>query len=177
MTRIIELTPHDSNWADSAMDEARAISKALASNVLAVHHIGSTAIPGILAKPTLDLLVEVWELQAVDQANPAMIALGYEPHGEYGMPGRRYFVKKKGEKHTHHVHVFQKGNPEIERHLNFRDYLISHPEEARAYAELKERLAQDFRTDPEGYTEAKSDFIKRVDEKAMQFYGDRSRRA
>ena len=166
MTRTIELVPHDPAWLQQAQAEATRVTALLASNVLAVHHIGSTAIPGIKAKPILDLLVEVRDLERVDELNEQMIAGGYEPRGENGIPGRRYFVWRTGNTHTHHLHVFQRGHAEIERHLLFRDYLLAHPAQAQAYSRLKEQLAVTFREDPEGYTDGKSDFIREVDVQA-----------
>ena len=168
MTRIIELVPHDPAWGQQAQAEAARVTALLGSNVLAIHHVGSTAIPGIKAKPILDLLVVVRDLGRVDELNEQMLAGGYEPHGENGLPGRRYFVRRTGYTHTHHLHVFQRGHAEIERHLLFRDYLLAHPTQAQAYSRLKEQLALTFRSDPEGYTDGKSDFIREVDEQARR---------
>ena len=163
MSRTIEVVFYNPLWPDLFRQEARRISAILRGEIILIHHIGSTAIPVIKAKPVIDCLIEVARIEKVDEFNPNMIALGYEPRGENGIPGRRYFNKKLGDIHTHHLHIFQVGHPEIERHLDFRDYLRAHPADAQAYSRLKEELAQIFKHDPEAYTEGKSEFVRRID--------------
>lgn len=89
----IKVVPHDSDWSNKFGEEAMHLIAALGKNVVAVHHIGSTSIPGIYAKPVIDILVEVKDIKAVDTDHPAMESLGYEVMGEFGIPGRRYFRK------------------------------------------------------------------------------------
>ena len=146
--------------------ESARLAGILSTEIVACHHIGSTAIPGILAKPIVDILLEVKDIQKIDSYNNQLIGLGYLPRGEYGIPGRRYFIKEINVVRTYHVHTFQTGNPEIARHVNFRDYLIAHPAEAQAYSRLKAELAQQYPQDINGYVEGKTDFIRSVDEKA-----------
>jgi GrpB-like predicted nucleotidyltransferase (UPF0157 family) len=162
MKRIVELVLHNPEWMVEYEKEAAVLTAVFQPILLAIHHIGSTAVPGILAKPIIDVLAEVGEITAVDAYNPAMAAMGYIAKGENGIPGRRYFRKGSDSHHTHHVHVFQTGHPEITRHLNFRDYLIAHPETAQAYSKLKMQLAQKYREEPALYTNAKTAFIQRV---------------
>ncbi len=166
MKRKVELAVYSPDWAKQFEEEAERLTAVLHPILLAIHHIGSTAVPGIRAKPIIDILIEVRDIGQVDGYNQAMAALGYTAKGENGIPGRRYFRKGSDRRHTHHVHVFQRGHPEIGRHLAFRDYLIAHPEAAQAYSDLKMQLARQFRTDTAAYTEAKSDFIRDVDAKA-----------
>ena len=173
MTREIEVVVSDPAWVEAFQSESVRVAKALGDNCVQIHHIGSTAIPGIPAKPIIDMIVEVRDLSQVDQRSSMYMGmLGYEPRGEYGIPGRRYFVKKEGERHLFHAHIFQEGHSQVARHLRFRDYLIAHPEEARAYGELKMRLAQAFRFDPEGYMDGKDEFIRQIDEKALAWQGE-----
>jgi len=169
MTRKVELVPHDPLWAHIFQAEAEVLRNVLGDQLVAIHHIGSTAIPGILAKPVLDILVEVRIIREIDELNNDMEALGYQPFGENGIPGRRYFVKQFGEAHIFHIHIFQSGNLELERHLNFRDYLIAHPQDALAYSRLKEDLARLFPEDIDNYVAGKSDFIKNMDDKALEW--------
>jgi GrpB-like predicted nucleotidyltransferase (UPF0157 family) len=91
--RKVEVVPHDPKWRSAFEVESNQVAEALGENVVAVHHIGSTAIPGIYAKPIIDLLVEVKDIVQVDRQSLSMQALGYEVMGEYGIPGRRYFRK------------------------------------------------------------------------------------
>ena len=172
MLRRVEVVPHSAGWAAAFRAEADRLRAMLGDEVVAVHHIGSTAIPGISAKPIIDILLAVREVERLDDLGPEMAGLGYEARGEFGLPGRRFFVKDKDSRRTHHVHAYAThtyatGNPELERHLAFRDYMISHPEDARAYSRLKEDLARRFPTDIEGYMEGKDAFIKEKERRAL----------
>ncbi|MCC2666702.1 MAG: glutamate-rich protein [Gammaproteobacteria bacterium] len=162
---MIEVVLYDSNWPKQ-FDEAAALIKLIFSdNFVAIHHIGSTAVPGLVAKPTIDILLEVKNIVSVDRCNDQMAALGYEALGENGISGRRLFIKGETNR-THHVHVFQTGNSEIARHLAFRDYLKSHPKEAEEYATLKMKLASQFAHDRQAYVKNKEAFIKALEKKA-----------
>jgi len=144
--------------------------------VLAVHHVGSTAIPGIYAKPILDLLVEVRGVAEVDGRSSSMESLGYQVMGEYGIPGRRYFRKDDREGiRTHHVHAFEAGSAEAERHLAFRDYMLAHPADAQRYSELKRRLAEEHAQSADGYMDGKDGFIKEMDRRAARWRDSRTR--
>jgi GrpB-like predicted nucleotidyltransferase (UPF0157 family) len=155
MVRKVEVVPHDPNWSKLFRVEADQVAVVLGREVVAIHHIGSTAIPGISAKPIIDILVEVYDIEKIDEFDE-----------EIGIPGRRFFIKGDDSTRTHHVHVFQTGDPEVERHLNFRDYMIAHPEVAQAYSRLKEELARKFPEDIKGYIEGKDGFIKEMDRRA-----------
>src|SRR4030095_564220 len=140
--REVKVVPHNPQWRDAFESEAKHVAAALGENVAAIHHVGSTAIPNIYAKPIIDMLVEVRDITEVDGQSSAMESLGYEVMGEYGIPGRRYFRKDNKEGiRTHHIHAFEAGSAEAERHLAFRDYMIAHPVDAQRYSELKRKLA------------------------------------
>ncbi len=174
MSRQVELKTHDPEWLRQFEAEAERLMAVFQPNLIAIHHIGSTAVPGIKAKPIIDIMVVVHDIEQVDAANEAMSQLGYIAKGENGINGRRYFRKGSDTHHTHHIHTFQDDHPEIARHLNFRDYLIAHPDVAQAYSRLKEELAQKYVTEPPLYTNSKTDFIHDVDKKAAVW---RSRQA
>jgi len=165
--RSIEVVPYDPHWRVLFEREARELVEIFGEEVVAIHHVGSTAIPNISAKPIVDVLVEVRCIESIDDFHPEMIERGYLPKGEFGIRGRRFFVKGDEEQRSHHIHVFETGNPEFERHLAFRDYLIAHPEEAEAYSRLKEELARKFPHDIEGYIAGKDTFIKEIERKAL----------
>jgi GrpB-like predicted nucleotidyltransferase (UPF0157 family) len=167
MIRKVEVVSYDSNWAKSFQAEADEIRAILGQEVVAIHHIGSTSIPNLSAKPIVDLLVVVRDIEKIDAFNERMSQLGYLPKGENGIPGRRFFIKGDEIHRTHHLHIFAVGHPDIERHLNFRDYLIAHPEDAQAYGRLKEGLARRFSTDIDSYIAGKDGFIKEMDRKAQ----------
>ena len=167
--RRVEVVSYNSNWKRMYKEESEKIKNILNDIIVDIHHIGSTAIPGIKAKPVIDILVEVKDIEAVDRYNNKMEELGYEVMGEYGIPKRRFF--RKGEnKRTHHIHIFQVGNEEIERHINFKEYLIAHPDKAREYSKLKEKLANKYTYGAENYTNGKNDFIKEIDRKAKLWW-------
>jgi GrpB-like predicted nucleotidyltransferase (UPF0157 family) len=163
----VEVVPHDPRWRDAFTAEARHVTAALGESAVAIHHVGSTSIPGIHAKPIIDLLVEFRDLAEADARSPAMESLGYQVMGEYGIPGRRYFRKDNPDGvRTHHVHAFQTGSDEVVRHLAFRDYMLAHPADAQAYSELKQKLAREHPRDMDGYMDGKDGFIKEMDRKA-----------
>lgn len=162
----VEVVPHNSQWKKAFEIESKQIATAIGKNIVAIHHIGSTAIPTIYAKPIIDFLVEVRDLTLVDKRNAAMETLEYEAMGEFGIKNRRYFRKDR----THHVHIFEVNSPEITRHLAFRDYLIAHPKIALEYSDLKRKLAQQYPEDIEGYMDGKDGFIKATEKKAVEWY-------
>ena len=167
----VEVVPHNPRWRNAFEAEAKHIGAALGENVVAIHHIGSTAIPDIYAKPVIDLLVEVGNITEVDERSSAMEALGYEAMGEFGIPGRRYFRKDNQEGiRTYQIHVFDAGSAQIDRHLAFRDYMIAHPEDARKYSELKRKLAKEHSQSINGYMDGKDSFIKEIDRKALRWH-------
>lgn len=126
------IVPHDPAWAMAFAEERNAVEAVLNHVLVAVHHIGSTAIPGILAKPIIDLLCVVTSLEELDRASGRMEGLGYEAMGAFGIDGRRYFRKIDASgTRTHHLHAFEAGSHHIVRHLAFRDYLRSHPQKRR----------------------------------------------
>jgi GrpB-like predicted nucleotidyltransferase (UPF0157 family) len=125
-------------------------------------------VPGLLAKPIIDILLEVQSLDRLDALNSAMESLGYTPKGEFGIPGRRYYPKG-GDKRTHHVHAFAAGDPQVVKHLAFRDYLRAHPVAAANYAAIKREAATTHATDPTGYVAFKHDFVEQMVAEALHW--------
>ena len=168
MPKGIKVVAHDPAWKGEFGAEAERISRALGDVATTLDHIGSTAIPGIFAKPVIDILLQVDDLARLDEKNPAMEELGYEAMGEFGIPGRRYFRKDDAAGvRTHHVHAFRTGQREAQRHLAFRDYMIAHPEEAQRYSELKQKLAREHPEDIEAYMDGKDPYIKEQEARAV----------
>ncbi len=163
MRRVMVL-PYDPEWRDVFQAECPRVRAALGPNALVIHHIGSTAVPGLMAKPNIDILAVVESVDRLDEAVSAMADLGYQSKGENGVAGRRYFQKLDGD--LVHVHAYPKGHPDIARHLYFRDYLRSHPGAARAYECLKLTLAKAHTWDPKAYTCGKTDLIRALDRQA-----------
>ena len=168
--RKVEVLPHDPKWRDAFGVELKSIADAMGKNVVNVHHIGSTAIPSIYAKPIIDLLVEVKDIIEVDRHSSAMESLGYEVMGEFGISGRRFFRKDNQENiRTHHIHTFEIASAQVERHLAFRDYMLAHPEDAQKYSNLKRELARKYPKNIDQYMDGKDEFIKEIDKKAVQW--------
>ncbi|MDP3935679.1 MAG: GrpB family protein, partial [Alphaproteobacteria bacterium] len=135
-------------------------------DALNIHHIGSTAIPGIKAKPIIDILITTNDLKKIDDFDSQMEQLNYVIGGEFGLPGRRFYCKGD-DKHCHfHVHIYEATHPSVEKYLLFRDYLITHPNDAKEYESLKTDLATKYPNNRTLYTQSKGDFINQVFEKA-----------
>jgi GrpB-like predicted nucleotidyltransferase (UPF0157 family) len=164
--QIIEVIPYDVNWQHQFIEEAKQIEAIFSHNFVTIHHIGSTSISNMPAKPTIDILLVVNSIEQVDDNNQQMAELGYDAWGEYHISGRRFFVKGKN-KRTHHVHTFEVDSTEIDRHLHFRDYLIAHPDEAKGYADLKLELAKKFAHDRRAYVVNKKTRVEALEEKAI----------
>lgn len=163
------VTNYDENWVQLFNNEAENIREIFKDEIVEIHHIGSTAVPNLKAKPIIDIMLIVKDIEIVDTFNAKMIEIGYEPLGEFGIKGRRY-LRKGGENRTHQVHIFQFDNEfEIERHLAVRDYLTLHIKEAKEYGELKERLANEFPKDIEKYIIGKDEFVKNLEWRAIEW--------
>jgi len=115
------------------------------------------------------MLPVVRDIEAVDDLNDAMVALGYVPKGENGIPGRRYFSRDVDGVRRFHVHVFEAGNPEIDRHVTFVEYLKAHPAAARQYEHVKLELSRRYPTDIVRYTDGKSQVIRELDRQAARW--------
>ena len=166
---FVEVVPYCTKWPEQYRQEAEAISQILGDKLVAIHHIGSTSVPGLAAKPIIDIMPVVHQIETVDNLSAGFEALGYEVMGEFGIPGRRYF-RKGIERRTHQIHIFEQSDQEnILRHLAVRDYLRTHPEAAGAYAKLKMQLAAQFPFDIEAYCDGKDAFVKELEQKALQW--------
>ncbi|WP_233880888.1 GrpB family protein [Virgibacillus halodenitrificans] len=161
----IRLQAYNKNWVQLYKQETLELKSILKDEVVRFEHFGSTSVPGMKAKPVIDIMCLVKDISKIDAFNTTLEAIGYEAAGEWGISGRRLF-RKGGENRTHHVHVYQSDHPEIERHLIVRDYLRTHPKEATMYSRLKEKLAQEY-NDTRFYSKAKKPFIQELEERAL----------
>ncbi len=156
----IEICPHDPLWPTAFEREKAAVLAACGAILLAVHHVGSTSIPGLAAKPVIDMLAVLDRHDDGLACVAPLLSLGYEYRGANGLAGRHYF--SKGRPHSHHLHMLAQGHPEIARLIGFRDHLRANPAEAAAYEALKRDLALQYGEDRRCYTDAKSAFCKRI---------------
>jgi len=163
----IEIVPYDPSWPALFEREREALMDAIGAWLVGpVEHIGSTAIPGLAAKPVIDIIAGVATLEGSRPALAAAAALGY-CYFPYRPETEHWFCKPSPAFRTHHLHLMPFGGPEWLGTIAFRDYLRSHPSIAAEYAELKAGLAREHRDDREAYTAAKAPFITRVTTAAL----------
>ena len=168
----VVVVPYDPRWPLEFERASSQVSVAMGPVMMAVHHIGSTSIPGLLAKPVIDMLAEVSDLSSVDQRADVMEGLGYEVMGEFGITGRRYFRRNDAQgRRTHQIHALVAGCLNVIRHLAFRDYLRAHPTPTRQYGELKQTLAEAHPHDVEAYMDGKDAFVKHIELQAIAWLG------
>ncbi|MFJ7971126.1 GrpB family protein [Psychrobacillus sp. NPDC096389] len=167
--RKVIVEAYSADWKKKFEDEAILLQKSFGSEIQMIYHIGSTSVNGLSAKPIIDIMPVVRDITIMDEYNDQMAAIGYEPKGENGLPGRRYF-QKGGNNRTHHVHIYEVGNPGIERHLAFRDYLSTHANAKKDYGDLKEELAKQFPYDIESYINGKEQLASEIERDALRWY-------
>ncbi|HOZ32301.1 MAG TPA: GrpB family protein [Tabrizicola sp.] len=169
------VVPHDPEWPQDFESETLIIDEALGEAAIVLHHIGSTAISGILAKPIIDMLGVVQDIDAFGHKSAVLRGIGYEAMGAYGIEGRLYFRKLDAAGcRTHHLHVYETGSRHIERHLAFRDYLRSNPRKAAEYSGLKARITSGSEVSWQEYMDAKDPFITETERHAVDWYRKRN---
>ena len=170
MPQHITVLNYDPEWPLKYERERKAIAEILDGNGISIYHIGSTSVPGLAAKPIIDMMAVVRSLEKVDDARGKFSELGYEYLGEFGIAGRRYF-RKGGDERTYQIHIFQADDwNNIERRLAFRDYMRTHEKERAEYAKIKTALAQRFPYDIDGYCDGKDAFVREMEKRALLEY-------
>lgn len=173
----IRIVPYDPRWPDLFRQEKEHLLACLPGELVRrIEHFGSTAVPGLAAKPIVDMLVEVADLAATRlRIAPVLEAQGYDyfwrpTHGDDGPPFYAWFIKRDPQTgtRTHHIHMVEESFHEHWDQLLFRDYLIQHSEVARAYQQLKTELASTFAHDRAAYTNGKSNFIADIMRRAKR---------
>lgn len=180
MSEHVAIAAYDPAWPEEFLREKEHLLSCLPTDLVRrVEHFGSTAVPGLAAKPIVDMLVELADLEAAKQRiAPVLEAEGYEyfwrpTHGDSGPPFYAWFIKRNPQSgaRSHHIHMVEGTFAEHWDRLLFRDYLIDHPQVAREYAALKIRLAADCSGERVAYIRGKTEFIVRVTEEAKRFHG------
>lgn len=173
----VAVVPYDTSWPRRFEEEKRHLRECLPDELVGrIEHFGSTAVPGLAAKPIIDMLVEVTSLEAVrDVIAPILNEQGYEFFWRPTVLGNTdigyaWFIKRDARGvRTHHIHMLERDSPYWSR-LQFRDYLIDHPKVAEEYAALKRRIATEHAHDRRAYAKAKTEFIERVTKRAERYY-------
>lgn len=164
----VEIRPYDPDWADEFQKEKSALQASLGAKIIAIEHIGSTSVPGLAAKPIIDMVVAVDSFDILQDCIAPLQALGYEYMPERMFQDRKFFPKGPRSNRTHHLNLVLKND--VEQWVKpqaFRDYLRSHEAEKIEYARLKQSLAEKYSHNRETYTKAKSDFIQSILRKAL----------
>ncbi|WP_207515409.1 GrpB family protein [Longitalea luteola] len=167
----VEIESYNPDWQLMAGEISARLANVLGENLTCVEHIGSTAVPGLAAKPVIDLIPVVNSLTQLDEQKQLVEELGYKWHGEFGIAGRRFCTYTNGAgKRLIHLHFFEKGFGAITRHLAFRDYLRAHPAVARQYEAEKRRAAQLHANDSLAYNDEKAAWVKHYEKEALNWY-------
>lgn len=177
MSRRVEVQPYCPEWPRLFQAEALVLRGLFGKNLASIHHFGSTSVPGASAKPIIDIMAIVRDINCIDDREwiEAIQAMGYVAKGEYGIPGRRFFFKGSEDVRTHHLHVYQENDPNILRHIVFRDYMRANPELSNQYSRLKEELARQYPDDMESYIAGKNGFIKMHEQAALSWWKESNR--
>ncbi len=169
-----QLSDYDPAWVTNFQAECELLEAALGEQVVEIKHVGSTSIPGLRAKPIIDILVAVEEFAALDDYVTRLAPLGYQHHPHDAEDERLFFWK--GTPRTHHLHIVEFMTWEHQRHIVFRDYLRAHPEIAEWYEQVKRELSVTFKNNRPAYTKGKTAFIKTIMARAVEEIVDPSLR-
>src|SRR5512133_3544140 len=170
MTSLYTFSEYSSDWPQEFEREAARLRGYFHSVIITIHHIGSTSIPGLAAKPIIDLLPVVSSIQTVDDLTPILEKEGYRAWGEYGLPGRRFFTRDRNGYRTHNIHVYPEDHPDIERHVAFSTFLRHHAVERKEYEAVKRAAFAKYPTDINGYMDEKNDWIQNLEPIAIEWF-------
>jgi GrpB-like predicted nucleotidyltransferase (UPF0157 family) len=164
----LRLVPYDPRWPELFVRERALLQAAVGKWVLDIQHVGSTALPGMTAKPILDIGIAVADWERAKVCIAPIEGLGYQYRGENGIPRRHYFVKGTAECRTHHIHMVEMASEDWQTLVLFRDYLAAHPQAAEEYRHLKLSLAEAPEVDRQAYQDGKAAFILRTIQRARE---------
>lgn len=157
------LTPWTQEWEREFLLEKEKIQKEIGDNIVEIHHIGSTAVKKLSAKPIIDIAVEINDFNEGENCVSSLEKIGYSYKGTNILPDSHYF--SKGEPRTHQIHMYQSGNKYLQEQLNFRDYLRNNDEARIEYEQLKLKLSELNKSNKDKYAEDKTHFVKTILEK------------
>ena len=161
MSDPVIIEDYDQHWPEQFELLRSRIGAALGSLASAIEHVGGTAVPGLAAKPILDIDVLLHSASGFPLAIQHLGSLGYQHQGDLGVSGREAF-RRPPHDIPHHLYVLGPESGEYIRHIRFRNHLRANPEDARAYERLKRRLAQQYRDNREVYGQAKTQFVEAI---------------
>jgi len=170
MPRPYTFSEYSPDWPLEFEREASRLKGYLKENLTAIYHIGSTSVPGLAAKPVIDIQPVVSSIEQVDELTPFLEREGYKAWGEYGLPGRRFFTKDRNGYRTHNIHCYPVGHPDIERHRAFCLYLCAHDVERKEYEAVKRAAFAHNPGNIDGYMDEKNGWIKHLEPIAIDWF-------
>lgn len=169
---IVELADFDNNWAIEFEKEKKLLEEVLGDKAKEIHHVGSTSIPGLKAKPVIDILVAIDDLNKIEEVENLLKDYDYSNRGHQGVDDRYFFAKGPEDSRTHYIHFVEKNSITYYNLVYFKKYLIEHPEYIKKYCDIKEDLALKYPEERSKYTAGKSEFITSVVKLAKEEYDD-----
>ena len=167
---IVKLDEYTNDWEKEYLKEEKLLKSLLKDKIIEIHHIGSTSIPGLKAKPIIDILIVLKNFDYIDDITNILEPYGYENRGKQGIDDRFFFAECPDDAGTHYIHFTLPNSDTYYNQIYFKKYLIEHPEYIQKYCDLKEKLAKQYTNDRPKYTKGKDEFIKSVITKAHQEY-------
>jgi len=165
----IRIVDHDPEWPRCAREELARVAEALGEAAVRLEHVGSTSVPGLGAKPIIDMQVSVVDIERTDHYVGPLEGLGYLFAPDPAFPDYHYFAKPHGRPRSHHLHVCQAASHQELRHLAVRDFLCAHPDEAASYEQLKRELVRDHPQDRLAYVAGKDGYMVELEARAMRW--------
>ncbi len=170
----VDVVGYDPGWPARFTDERKRLQRALGDAAARIEHVGSTSVPGLAAKPVIDILVGTHDLSRLDGRNAEMIAAGFQVRGENGICGRRYYRRHAPDgTRLVHVHAYLEGSEDFRRHLVFRDYLHAHPASAAIYGQHKAAIVAAGPLGREDYSAAKAGLVAQIERDALAWAAGR----
>ncbi len=159
---IVELVPYDEKWESEYNEEKELLCRLLKDYLVEIHHIGSTSIKGLCAKPVIDILAVIKDLKDIPKIEEILKDYDYENRGPQGIEDRMFFAKGPEDARSHYIHFTEPNSDTYYNQVYFKRYLEEHPEYIQEYAALKKDLAAKYKDERPKYTQGKNDFIKKV---------------
>ena len=169
---IVELEEFNNNWFEEYEKEKKFLENKLKEKAIEIHHVGSTSITGLKAKPVIDILVAIEHLNKINEIEEILNDYGYSNRGHQGVEDRYFFAKGPEEARTHYIHFVEKNSNTYYNLVYFKRYLIEHPKYIQKYCEIKQDLASKYPEERSKYTAGKNEFITNVIKLAKEEYND-----
>lgn len=169
---IVELVDYDEQWNEEYKKEEELLKSVLADRIFEIHHIGSTSIKGLKAKPVIDILVVIKSLEEIPEIEAMLKPYDYENRGQQGVSDRYFFAKGPEDARSHYIHFVEPNSDTYYNQVYFKKYLLEHPEYIKKYCDLKQELANKYADERSKYTKGKNDFITNVIKLAKEEYDD-----